>query len=43
MVVDGLEMSIDFKKYLGIAVEPGSKEASMHAEEIFGETLSTVQ
>ena len=43
MVIDGVGKFIDFKKYLGIAVERGGKEASKHAEEILGETLKTVQ
>jgi len=43
MVIDGVGKFIDFKKYLGIAVERGGKEASKHAEEILGNTLKTVQ
>jgi len=43
MVIDGVGKFIDFKKYLGIAVERGGKEASKHAEEILGKTLKTVQ
>ena len=43
MVIDGVGKFIDFKKYLGIAVERGGKEAYKHAEEILGKTLETIQ
>ncbi len=43
MVIDGVGKFIDFKKYLGIAVERGAKEACKRAEEMLGKTLGTIQ
>ena len=43
MVIDGVGKFIDFKKYLGIALERGAKEANKHAEEILGKALGTIQ
>jgi len=43
MVIDGVGKFIDFKKYLGVAVERGAKEASKYAEEILGKTLGAIQ
>ena len=43
MVIDGVGKFIDFKKYLGIAVERGAKEACKRTEEILGETLGTIR
>jgi len=40
-VIDGVGKFIDFKKYLGIAVERGAKEACNRAEDILGKTLGT--
>ena len=43
MVIDGVGKFIDFKKYLGIAVERGAEEARKCVEEVLGETLRTIQ
>ena len=42
-VIDGVGKFIDFKKYLGMAVERGAKEAYKQAEEVLGKTLETIQ
>ena len=42
MVIEGVGKFIDFKKYLGIAVERGAKEACKQAEEIMGERIETI-
>jgi len=39
MVIDGVGKFLDFKKYLGIAVETGAKEGCKRAEEILGKQL----
>lgn len=39
MVIEGVGKFIDFKKYLGIAVERGAKEAYKHVEEILTKRL----
>ena len=36
MVIDGVDKFIDFKKYLGVAIERGAKEACKRIEEILG-------
>jgi len=41
-VIDGVGRFIDFKKYLGMAVERGAKEACKRTEEILGKTIGTV-
>jgi len=38
MVIEGVGKFIDFKKYLGVAVERGAKEACKRIEEILGTT-----
>jgi len=38
-VIEGVGKFIDFKKYLGIAVESGAKEAYKHAEKILRKEL----
>jgi len=43
MVIDGVGKFIDFKKYLGIAVERGAKEGCKRTEEILGKTLRAIQ
>jgi len=40
MVIEGVGKFIDFKKYLGIAVERGAKEAYEHVEEILKKGFS---
>ena len=42
-VIEGVGKFIDFRKYLGIAVERGAKEAYKQAEEVLGKTLETIQ
>jgi len=42
-VIEGVGKFIDFKKYLGMAVERGAKEAYKQAEEVLGKTLETIQ
>ena len=42
-VIEGVGKFIDFRKYLGIAVERGAKEAYKQAEEVLGKTLGTIQ
>ncbi len=42
-VIEGVGKFIDFKKYLGMAVERGAKEAYKQAEEVLGKTLGTIQ
>jgi chromosome segregation ATPase len=42
-VMDGVGKFIDFRKYLGIAAETGAREAAKHTEEVFRETLDSIQ
>ena len=39
MVIEGVGKFIDFKKYLGMAAERGSQEATKHAEITLGEAM----
>ena len=43
MVIEGVGKFIDFRKYLGIAVETGAKEAYKRVEEVIGKTLGAIQ